>query len=80
MSDCYRRFAVPGWGDSPDSPLARHYSCRRGRQLARIGPDEFVRPDRDSLGTLDIVAECQARHAWHGGLLGNAIAPRLSIV
>jgi hypothetical protein len=41
-------------GITPFFPLPRHQSCQRGRQLAGIGPKEFVRPNRDGLGTFGL--------------------------
>ena len=47
-------FAVPFGRNYAFFPLPRHQSCQRGRQLARIGPKEFVRPNRDGLGTFGL--------------------------
>ena len=65
-------FAVPFRRDRAFFPLPCHQSCQRRRQLAWIGANEFVRPDRDGLGTFGVVAQSQAGYAQYGGLLGDA--------
>ena len=47
-------FAVPFRRDRAFFLLPCHQSCQRGRQLAGIGPNEFVRPNRDGLGTFGL--------------------------
>jgi hypothetical protein len=51
----------PMWcGENHETVGSYHNgSCGGRRQLARIGPDEFIRPNRDSLGTLCVVAQGQ---------------------
>ena len=59
LDDPLGRLAVPFGRNRTLFPLPCHQSRQRGRQLARIGPDEFVRPDRDGLGTFGVVAQGQ---------------------
>ena len=73
-------FAVPFGRNYAFFPLPRHQSRQRGRQLARIGPKEFVRPNRDGLGTFGVVAQGQAGHAQYGGLLARSDAPLLTLM
>lgn len=40
-------------------PLPCHQSRQRGRQFARIGPNQLIRPHRDGLGTLGVVIQGQ---------------------
>ena len=47
-------------------------SRQRRRQVSRIDPNEFVRPNCDGLRPLGTVAEGQTGHAEHGGLFGDA--------
>ena len=68
LDDPLCRLAVPFGRDCSLLPLPCHESCERRRQLARIGPNEFVGPHRDGLGPLGIIAQGQARYAEHGGL------------
>ena len=57
LDDPRCRLAVPFGRNRALFPLAGHQSRQRGRQLARIGADEFVRPNRDGLGTFRVVAQ-----------------------
>ena len=52
-------FAVPLGGGSRLFPLPCHQSHQRGRELARIGANEFVGADRDGLWPLGVVAQHQ---------------------
>ena len=56
LDDPLCAFAVPFRKDRAFFLLPCHQSCQRGRQLAGIGPNEFVRPNRDGLGTFGVVA------------------------
>ena len=62
------RLSIPPQRNRAFLPLPRHQSRERGRELARIGSNEFVGPNRDGLGPLGIIAQGQARHAKYGGL------------
>ena len=52
-----RRFAAPFKRNRAFFPSPCHQSRQRGRQLARIGADEFVRPNRDGIRSLGVVAQ-----------------------
>ena len=46
-------FAVPFRRNLAFFPLPCHQSRQRGRKFAWIDADEFIRPDRDGLGTFN---------------------------
>ena len=54
LDDPHGRLAVPFRRDRAFFLLPCHQSCQRGRQLAGIGPNEFVRPNSDGLGTFGL--------------------------
>ena len=68
LDDPLCRLAIPFRRDRALFPRPRHQPCSCRRQLARIGPDEFVRADRDGLGTLGVISQGQARYAQYGRL------------
>jgi hypothetical protein len=55
------RFAVSFWRDRAFLPLPCNQSRQRGRQLARVNPNQFVHQKRDGLRTLDVVMQ---RENW----------------
>ena len=75
LDDPHGRLAVPFGRNYAFFPLPRHQACQGRRQFARIGPNEFVRSDRDGLGSLGVVAQGQAGYAQYGGLLARSDAP-----
>jgi hypothetical protein len=56
LDDPRCRLAIPLGGDRAFLPLPCHQSRQRRRQLARVGPDKFIRSDRDGFGTFRVVA------------------------
>ena len=52
LDDPLRSLAIPFRRNGPLFPLPCHQSREDRRQFARVGTNEFVRPNRDSLGTL----------------------------
>ena len=61
LDDPLRSLAIPFGRNRTFSPLPCHQLCQRRRELARIGPDEFVGADHDGLGTFGVVAQ---RENW----------------
>ena len=57
LDDPRCRLAVPLGGGRAFFPLPCHQSRQRGRQLVRVGPDKFIRSDRDGFGTFRVVAQ-----------------------
>ena len=53
------RFAVSFWRDRAILPQPCHQSRQRGRQLARVNPNQLVHQNRDGLRTLDVVMQCE---------------------
>ena len=68
LDDPRCRLAVPFRWDRALFPLPCHQSREGRRQLARIGTNEFVRPDRDGLEPLGVISQGQARYAQYGRL------------
>ena len=68
------RLAIPLQRNCPLFPLSRHQSRQRRRQLAWVGPNEFVRPDRDGLWPLGVVTQGEAGFAEDSGFFGDATA------
>ena len=50
------RLAVPFGRNRTFFPLPCHQSRQRGKQFAWIGANEFIRPNRDGLWPLSVVA------------------------
>ena len=65
-------FAVPFWRNRTCFPLPCHQSRQRRWQLARIGSNQFVRPDRDGLRAFSVVTQGQARYAEYGRFFSDA--------
>lgn len=57
LHDPLRRLAVPQRRDRPFLPLSGHHACECERQLARIGPDEFICADCDRFRSVGVVAK-----------------------
>ena len=66
--------AVPQWRDATFLPLAGEEGVQGGFDVIRIRSDELIGAYGAGLGAFRVVAQGDAGHTHHGGLLGDAAA------